>query len=221
MCGDIPSVPSLPSTQIQSFPGFPSTGTTIVHPWSPCGPGSPSLFIFHHNGSTPGVEPVVGQVPFRIHVRYSLLLSGYLTIASEVYVVPQFQSHSRCGDNQFIPFVQLVQFSPSCPGVPVLPLSPLSHWSPFCPFSPVAHAGIQRLRVYLFGSIGSCSSVAVGISPGWSFVTVHISRLGVCPSFPCGPCGANCVALLYVNVPNVGLRTSSSLNCPPTTAFVE
>ena len=220
--GLFPSVPSLPSTQIQSFPGLPSTGTTIVPPCSPCGHASQSLFIFFQLGSVPGTStPVVGVQLFHIHVQYTLFESGYLTIANCVYVVHPIQSHSRCGDIPSSPGCPVPPVAQSCQSVQSLQFVPFAPVSPFAPFGPVAQAGIHRLRVYIVGSSGSCTSCAVGLASGCNLATVPICRLGVCPSFPCGPCGANCVALLYVNVHNVGLKTSSSLNCHPTSAFVE
>ena len=129
LCGLTQFFQSLPSTPIQSFPGLPSTGTTIVPPASPCGQTSQSLFIFFHLLSTPGVFPELAS-SVRIHVQYVLSVSGYLTIASGVYVVPPFQSHSQCGDIQFVQFVPLVPLVQLVPGCPVAPGLPVSHLSP-------------------------------------------------------------------------------------------
>ena len=146
LCGLIQSFQSLQSTPIQSFPGFHSTGTTIVPPASHCGQVSPSLFIFFHLVSTPGVAHDSAS-SVRIHVQYTLSVSGYLTIASFVYVVPPFQFHSQCGDIQSVQFVQFIQSVQSCPGCPVAQGLPVFHWSHCCPLVQVAPAGIPILIV--------------------------------------------------------------------------
>ena len=146
LCGDIQFFQSLPSTHTQSFQGFHSTGTTIVPPASHCGQVSQSLFIFFHLESTPGVAHESAS-SVRIHVQYTLSVSGYLTIASFVYVVPPFRSHSQCGDIQSVQFVQFIQSVQSCPGCPVAQGLPVSHWSHCNPLGQVAPAGIPILIV--------------------------------------------------------------------------